>query len=204
MTAIAAARDPKTGSWWMAGDTLATDGWGRPYEAGAKWTEIMPGFVIAGSGSVRVCQLVETLLPKMFQGKDSFAIPTDLGGIVGLADHVRGALGELRATSREKSDDEVGKETMDALFLIIVNGKCYELGDDFGVLEMKSTAAIGCGGDLCLAALDALDGVLPPSKAVARAVQIAIRRNVFVGGDIPVIEIPPMVTRPRNARTKGK
>lgn len=203
-TAIAALKDARSGRWWIGTDTLATDGWGRPFDVGPKFCEILPGFVIAGSGSCRVIQLVEFSLRAWYQRGES-EIPKTLDDVIALGDYIREALSKFRSTTREKDEEEVGAETMPAYFLIVIGDKCYELDMDFAVLEMQEAASIGCGADLAIAAMDALkESGLYSGEIVRRAIEVANKHSVFCGGEIATIEVPSEVEVPPSRKGKRR
>lgn len=131
-------------------------------------------FTIACAGDLRAINILqsELKLPRTFVAKDDAHFMTAF-----LIPAIRKAFADA---GYEKTTE--GQSTHDSEFLVIFNGKIYELGSDYSwVQDARGIYGLGSGGSLALGALACLSGDLV-SRAEARkwaskALEVACEYN---------------------------
>lgn len=178
MTCIAAIADG--GNVWMGGDSAGVAGLGVTVRADAKVFTNGP-FVIGFTSSFRMGQLLRYRLHVPEQGKSE---ATDRFMVVTFIDSVRSCMDDGGWKHTQYGRDEGGQ------FLVGYRGCLYQIDSDFQVgVPADQVAAIGCGEDLALGALDALGmSDLSPKKRIRLALEIAASRSGGVAAPFRVIK----------------
>jgi ATP-dependent protease HslVU (ClpYQ) peptidase subunit len=183
LTAILAVEDA-TGAWFGCDALFASD---RVFDAmdRAKWTTHAT-HTIATSGAMRCGQIAEQFkaTEKQERGEDDVAYV--LRAIATpMRDAVKGDLYENEVAS------------MGAV--VAVNGRVYQITDDWGVYRPRcGYTAIGIGAPHVLAAFDALDGLgLTTEDRMLRALAATERHCTYVRGPFTVARVSPLTKRSR-------
>lgn len=134
-------------------------------------------FLIGFTYSFRVGQLLRYRLtvPEQQDGVDDFAyMATEFVDAVRACLHAHGAM-----------KDEQGVH-QGGVFLVGYRGQLYRVDSDFQIgVNACGFDAVGCGDQVALGALAALEGS-PPKKRIERALQIAEQFNAGVRGPFTV------------------
>ncbi|UYN89900.1 MAG: hypothetical protein KIT08_01355 [Anaerolineales bacterium] len=128
--------------------------------------------LIGYTGSFRAGQLLETKLvtPDIPEGIDTFAYMTTL-----FVDAVRKVFAENGFAHIENNEEE------GELFLVGLNGRLFEVQEDYSVLEFEDgLAAVGAGAEYALGALKAQGGgVLPGAAAATERIETALEASAY-------------------------
>jgi len=141
-------------------------------------------FIMGFCGSFRVGQLLRYALepPEQSLKKDDMAyLVTDF------VDAVRAVQRDKGSLSKENELEE-----LDAAFLVGYKGRLYTVESDFQVgRPVESYAAVGCGAQIALGALYALqDTGLDPKSKIEVALSAAAEYSAGVRGPFLVLQLP--------------
>lgn len=176
MTCIVGVADGET--VWMGGDSAGVAGWGVTVRADAKVFTNGP-CVFGFTSSFRMGQLLRYRLQVPEQGRSE---NIDRFMVVSFIDAVRSCMEDGGWKHTQYGREEGGQ------FLVGYRGRLYQIDSDFQVgIPTDQVAAIGCGEDLALGAMDALAD-LPPRKRIKRALAIAAARSGGVAAPFLVVK----------------
>lgn len=181
MTTLAAIQGD---GWAVIGcDSRASDDSGRYVEMSNSKIIENNGVLIAGAGASRGSNILQfgwkAPKPKLGQNLDEFMTKTFIP-------EMRKA---FQDSGYEGKADEAAAEH-DSIFLVAVRGVIYPIYEDYSWdREARNVYYAGSGGDLALGALEALNyrKISTPAsaeKVIRRAIEIAIKHDIYSGGDI--------------------
>lgn len=141
MTCIVGFTDKKTGTTWIGGDSMGSNGYTQSIQSGHKvfHNDTMKNVIMGGCGSFRQLDLLEyteNLFPEIdiYKKPDidrKYMIKTFIPNVASLFQN---------CMVSEKETDRGGN------FLVGVKGRLFEIQNDYSVLEPKDGyTAIGCG-----------------------------------------------------------
>lgn len=181
MTTLAAIQG---NGWAVIGcDSRASDEHGRYVEMSTQKVVNNNGVLIAGAGASRGSNILQygwkPPKPKVGEDLDNFM--------------TKRFIPEMRKAFQDagyegKADESAAEH--DSIFLVAIRGVIYPIYQDYSWdREARRVYYAGSGGDLALGALEALNytKISTPSaaeKAIRRAIEIAIKHDIFSGGEI--------------------
>jgi len=172
------------GTVFMGGDSCGSDGWGSEVFAGPKVFKVGP-FLVGYTTAFRMGQVLEHSLTlwRKWDKADEIGLYMRTGFI----DSVRSAF-KLAGWSREKDSQEFGGQ-----FLVGVNGRLFEVHDDYSVLEPSAGyTAVGSGylaAKGAMAALEAAKVKMAPAARLRISLQAAEKHVAGVKGPFTVLEM---------------
>jgi ATP-dependent protease HslVU (ClpYQ) peptidase subunit len=179
MTCIIGVVDDN-GTVWMGADTIAVDSEGvGHHRKDTKIAIIQRRFVVGGSGSPRMNQLVHYALE----------LPSASGVRV---DHRWMVLNFIPALVSVMKDHDAEDEDgdLDGGLLVGVDGHLFEIQCDYQVAEHEEDYwSIGSGREVALGALTSNLGVLPADRRIQYAMGAAAKHMVTVGGGITLLSV---------------
>jgi len=140
-------------------------------------------FVIGFTSSFRMGQILQHKLqtPEHPASMDDFAFM-----VTRFIDNVRECLKNVGFASKSNEVEEGGT------FLVGYRGKLYEIEGDYQVaMQAQPYAAVGCGQDLALGAMFALDPTLDPVARIRIALEAAERFSAGVSGPFNFVQSEP-------------
>lgn len=166
---------------WIAADSM-TNVYDRPVMGAAKIVGVEIGgvptfFVVAGAGG----------LMQLLRYKTCFDQPTD--DLDAWAQDVAMIVTKTAVDHGMVQDGE-----MDATVLLACKGHVWTIAHHYAVAHPDRIGAIGNGEQAAIGAMDALletSPTLDPAIAVYKAVDIAVRRDRFSGGEVRVFTTAP-------------
>jgi ATP-dependent protease HslVU (ClpYQ) peptidase subunit len=149
MTCIVGFTDKETNQVWIGGDSLGSNGYIKDVQALPKVFrhDTFKNVIMGSTGSFRHMDLLkysENLFPEIdwYKGKNidhKYMVKTFIPNLI---------------TLFQENVIDKPRENRGGNFLLGVEGKLFEIQNDYSVLQSNSGfAAVGCGGDVALASL---------------------------------------------------
>lgn len=166
-----------SGKVYMGADSAAMSGWQLSLRKDSKIIR-NGGFLIGLAGSARARQLLQ------FTWKPPLHDPAKSDWEYMVADVADGIRACLKSGGYAAKDNE--HEKFDSVFLIGYHGQLYAIYGDYQVeVEQAAFNAVGCGAEIALGAMYALEG-LSPIKRIQKALEAAERFSAGVRGPFVV------------------